>query len=275
MKGGILALWAETSLHPGIGQMVGAVDLPVARERTTGYPVIAGSSLKGALRDKAERKWQDEDKIARLFGKPDQAGCLLITDARLLLLPVRSLPGPFRWATCPYILERLKRDRELLGLPRDFPLIDPGDVALAAEGEGDLFLEEIIFPVNKKEEVKQVAEVLKEMIPHGSIQKSLEAKLIIINDKEFQYFAQYGLPVNARNVLDDKKTSKNLWYEETIPPDSLFYSLIFERKLKEEADVLEEFQSLLKEDPYLQVGGNETIGQGWCKVQWISGGESR
>lgn len=42
MKGTILGLFSETSLHPGMGQIVGVVDLPVARERTTGYPVIVG-----------------------------------------------------------------------------------------------------------------------------------------------------------------------------------------------------------------------------------------
>ncbi|MGB9780803.1 type III-B CRISPR module RAMP protein Cmr4 [Caldanaerobacter sp.] len=276
MKGGILSLFAETSLHPGVGQVVGAVDLPVAREKTIGYPVIVGSSLKGALRDKAEQVWvEKEEKLKRIFGESNQAGSLLITDARLLLLPVRSLPGPFKWVTCPYILERLKRDGELMGLSWDFDIPDPGDKALVQEEMGELFLEEIVFPTSKGKDLNKIVETLKEFIPHDSVKKRLETQLVIIDDKEFQYFAQYGLPVNARNVLNKNKTSDNLWYEEVIPPDTLFYSLIFERKLTEGQNDLYEVESLFKDSPYLQVGGNETIGQGWCRIQWFSGGESR
>ncbi|AIS53492.1 MULTISPECIES: type III-B CRISPR module RAMP protein Cmr4 [Thermoanaerobacteraceae] len=276
MKGSILSLFAETSLHPGVGQVVGAVDLPVAREKTTGYPVIVGSSLKGALRDKAEQVWgEKEEKLKRIFGESNQAGSLLITDARLLLLPVRSLPGPFKWVTCPYILERLKRDGELMGLSWDFDIPDPGDKALVQEEMGELFLEEIVFSTSKGKDLNKIVETLKEFIPHDSVKKRLETQLVIIDDKEFQYFAQYGLPVNARNVLNKNKTSDNLWYEEVIPPDTLFYSLIFERKLTEDQNDLYEVESLFKDSPYLQVGGNETIGQGWCRIQWFSGGESR
>lgn len=276
MKGSILSLFAETSLHPGVGQVVGAVDLPVAREKTTGYPVILGSSLKGALRDKAEQMWgEGEEKLRRIFGESDQAGSLLITDARLLLLPVRSLPGPFKWVTCPYILERLKRDGELMGLSWDFDIPDPGDKVLVQEEMGELFLEEIVFSTSKGKDLNKIVETLKEFIPHDSVKKRLETQLVIIDDKEFQYFAQYGLPINARNVLNKNKTSDNLWYEEVVPPDTLFYSLIFERKLTEGQNDLYEVESLFKDSPYLQVGGNETIGQGWCRIQWFSGGESR
>lgn len=65
----IMGMLAETSLHPGTGQVSGTVDLPVAREKTTNYPVIVGSSLKGALKDTAEqyltRNKIDLDQIGR------------------------------------------------------------------------------------------------------------------------------------------------------------------------------------------------------------------
>ena len=53
MRAAILGLLAETSIHPGAGRSMGVVDLPVAREASTHYPVLVGSSLKGALKDKA------------------------------------------------------------------------------------------------------------------------------------------------------------------------------------------------------------------------------
>ena len=84
-----------------------------------------------------------------------------------------------------------------------------------------------------------------------------------IEPKDFTWFARYGLAVQARNVLDlDKKTSKNLWYEETIPADALFYTLLAER-----ADgTIDKVTDLFKDRAYLQVGGNETVGMGWFAV---------
>lgn len=114
MNSALLGLLAETPIHPGCGRSMGVVDLPVAREAATDYPLIAGSSLKGALRDKAEAV--SKDQVEKRFGRPDQAGDLLVADARLLLLPVRSLTGAYRWLTCPHILERFRRDLARAGL---------------------------------------------------------------------------------------------------------------------------------------------------------------
>ena len=52
MHAAMLGLLAETPIHPGAGRGMGVVDLPVAREAATDYPVLVGSSLKGALLDK-------------------------------------------------------------------------------------------------------------------------------------------------------------------------------------------------------------------------------
>ncbi len=285
MNGTVLSLFAETSLHPGIGQIVGAVDLPVARERATGYPVIFGSSLKGALREKCEKKLikeQNEGKdgaIARIFGQAEQAGSLLISDARILLLPVRSIPGPFRWITCPHILERLKRDLALVGITKDFQIPNVQDRAFVHNSSKDsqVFLEEIVTDVQKDDSIEKIVEVLENFIPHDFVKKRFKKQFMIIDDEEFQYFAQYGLQVNARNVLDEKKISLNLWYEELIPHDTLFYSLIFERKLSENQNDIEVLKRIFTEDKYLQIGGNETIGQGWCTVTFVNlgGGEKK
>src|SRR5947208_12166768 len=48
----LLFLHAQTGLHPGSGTALGTVDLPVQRERHTGWPTIPGSALKGILRDR-------------------------------------------------------------------------------------------------------------------------------------------------------------------------------------------------------------------------------
>ncbi len=269
----IMGLYAETSLHPGTGQVAGAIDLPVAREKTTGYPVIVGSSLKGALRDCAEQNWRDENRIKRVFGAPDAAGEVSISDARLLLLPVRSLNGHFKWVTCPYLLERYQRDRHLSGVTGTMPPLPPlGAGQAAAAGGGSLFLEELSFEVVQTD-LTLFAEQIAPLVYHLTVRERLAKGLVLVSDDEFSYFARFGLAVNARNVLDnEKKTSQNLWYEETVPPEALFYALLLARPGKQ--DALRELTEIFDQRPYIQVGGNETVGQGWCAVSWLrDGGE--
>jgi len=40
-----------TPLHAGTGQELGIVDLPIQRERHTGFPKIEASGLKGSIRE--------------------------------------------------------------------------------------------------------------------------------------------------------------------------------------------------------------------------------
>jgi len=93
----LLGLWAQTSIHAGAGSSIDGIDLPIQREGHNGWPCVFGSSVKGALRAKAEDLWGKNDGVRYIFG-PDSdsdkasehAGALMVSDARLLLLPVRS-----------------------------------------------------------------------------------------------------------------------------------------------------------------------------------------
>jgi CRISPR-associated protein Cmr4 len=275
MKGALIGLLAETSLHPGSEATGGVIDLPVAREGPTGYPVITGSSLKGALRDKAELLWEAA-QVETVFGKPDEAGGVAVTDARLLLLPVRSLTSHYRWVTSPFLLERFQRDCALVGLKTDFNVPNlKSEEALDGQG-GKLFLEELSFTVAKDEGlIRKLADTIGPLCLHQSVRERLKDQLVLISDDDMKHFALTGLQVNARNELDKRtKTSKNLWYEETIPADSLFYSLIIASPRRDGCE-LAFLQAVFTESPYLQVGGNETIGQGWCAVSWLEGGKER
>lgn len=267
----IMGMLAETSLHPGAGQASGVVDLPVAREVTTGYPVIVGSSLKGALRDKARQEMPDSESV--IFGEQEKhAGSVAITDARLLLLPVRSLTMHFRWVTCPYLLERYLRDRSLARQPRDWRPIEvkKGHAWVTQGMEDMLFLEELSFQpqVIDPEVLEELVSMIAPLIAHESLRARLGQQLVILSDEEFTYFARYGLSVQARNVLDkETKESKNLWYEETLPPDTLFYTLFLTRAGGREG--MDRLREMMVTNPYLQVGGNETMGQGWCMTSIV------
>jgi CRISPR type III-B/RAMP module RAMP protein Cmr4 len=57
----ILYLYTETPLHAGTGSGLSNIDLPIQRERTTQYPMIQGSSIKGKLRATAELLWDEQE----------------------------------------------------------------------------------------------------------------------------------------------------------------------------------------------------------------------
>lgn len=260
----VVGLLAETFLHVGAGSSLGVVDLPVAREGATDYPFVPGSGMKGALRTWVEGGPHAEE-AGRLFGSQAAAGALSVSDARLALLPVRSLDGPYAWATCPYVLERLGRDLQRAGLeisaaPID---VDPGCVLVDKERvrTEPLVLEERSFH-RRELAAADVVELLEPLVAPPASER-LATQLAVLSAEDFAWFARFGLAVQARNVLNDEtKTSENLWYEESLPPDAVLYAL-FSAHGPGDLDLVQE---LLTDQPYLQLGANETVGQGWVRA---------
>ncbi len=124
MEHALLFLTAISSVHNGAGVGLGMIDRPIIRERTTNFPIIQGSTLKGALRDEYESKI-GTDMVNWLFGPMDDgskhAGCISFSDASIFAFPVRSLKGSFVWATSPLILYRFQRAVGLARLIDLFP----------------------------------------------------------------------------------------------------------------------------------------------------------
>ncbi len=267
MNTAMLGLLAETPIHPGTGRGMGVVDLPVAREAATDYPVLVGSSLKGALKDRmAPATEEGKEERDALFGVRDKAGDLLVADARLLLLPVRSLTGSYRWATCPHLVERYRRDLARAGLQPlpQVPDVKSGSVLTADATDGDdLFLEERRFTISGGPP-EDLVKAVQPLLLHEETRDRLPRQLAVLHDDDFAWFARYGLAIQARNVLEaETKKSRNLWYEETLPPDTVMYALVAGRGDRS----LDSFDTLFpEEDRYLQAGGNETVGQGWFAV---------
>lgn len=283
MKTLMLGMLAETFVHYGSDTGGGPVDLPVAREAGTDYPFIAGSGLKGALKDHPYFGDKSKENVKNeIFGEDEGnkgAGKLMFSDARLLLLPVRSLIGAYKWVTCPHLLERFKRDcgRGGFGLwPNGVPKPEVArQKYLAPASGGDLLLEELKFGFEQQTD-GQIVTMFKELFQNTDAAGRVDKQLVIVNDEDFGWFAKHGLAIHARNKLLENKTSENLWYEEALPPDTLMYSFLAPRNKVSDAEAetyRKEMKNCFDKKYYLQVGGNETVGQGWFSVKCIEGGQ--
>lgn len=283
----MLGMLAETFLHPGTGQTDGAIDLRVARESVTRHPFIPGSGMKGALkahfRDRPPAAWQPDD-LANVFGLEDRAGGVLISDARLLLLPVRSLSAPYLWLTCPLILERLLRDRSRCGFEaqplfaalKALAIPGPGEVLINDVARHDrIFLEDRLFSVAgavPPDAVRAFGALFHDEAALTA--HRLSRQLCIVSDDDFAWAADNALPVAAHNVLaEGTKASRNLWYEENLPPDTLLYATLSARGGGDA--VFKTLRRAVVDDAacaWLRIGANETTGLGWVGCRWLAKG---
>ena len=282
----LLLLCTETSLHAGSGQSVAGIDLPIQREVHTKWPCVYGSAVKGALRARAFQDNLDRNDMVELFGPEhsaaagerdnSHAGALLVGDARLLLLPVRSLQSCFKWVTCPAILRRFWRDAQRLDLSLEalsLPIIEKTN-ALSMSA-GDLFLEELRLQANSNDLLSSLSEQIATICANAPSNDELKDRLVIVSDDIFAFLASNATAVNAHIALDaQRKTVKDgaLWYEETLPPESLLYVAITATASRRKGShrnaeqMLKLFSHIFAKRPWLQLGGNETTGMGWCRV---------
>jgi CRISPR-associated protein Cmr4 len=293
-KAALLTFYAETPIHMGSGQSVSYVDLPIQRERHTSFPVLWASGIKGVIRNLALREWNDKDKINTIFGPDpedasDFASCISITDAKILLYPVRSVKGVFAWITCPFVLKRFKEDLKAIDFKvndeeMQIPSISDNEVIIAnnnlkIQEKNMVALEEFLFDAIVDKETINLAEKLKKFIPDNDLTNGLENHLAIISDNVFKDFVNYAVEIRTRIRIDQAKgTVKEgaLFSEELVPSESVFYSLLFikdsfnlNNKINAE-DVLFEINNLFSEHSLLQLGGDETIGRGLVRVKFYS-----
>jgi len=292
MSNCLLFIHALSSLHAGTGQGVGAIDLPIAREKATGVPFVPGSTIKGVLRDLSEGK--DPARTVKVFGPPptnaeDHAGSLLVSDARLLLLPVRSVAGTFAWVTSPYLLRRLMRDATgTPGLPTAVPAVSASNECLIAQtgnilaldlnGTSKVCLEDIDLEAktSPSTEVDAWLTFLKDcLFPNDTEwQRLLGERLCIVHDDVMSFLVDTATEVRPRIRLDaDTKTvvRGQLWYEEALPAESVLVSVAAALPVKKaeiDASAVLAHVKTLADQP-MQLGGKATVGYGICRVQYV------
>lgn len=291
----MLYVYVETPLHAGSGRALGNVDLPIQRERVTGYPVVQASSLKGRLR--AEGKAKKMPDLEVVFG-PDtenadkHAGALSPGDAKILLFPVRSLAGVFAWTTSVEVLNRFRRDATMVGVEPGWSTPEaPGEeealIGSAALKAGDkIVLEEFTFTPDDSQ--AQTVQVIGEWLAKHALpqtdeydywRKELPKRLVILPNDDFRDFVTFSTEVATRIKLDpDTKTvDEGPWSEEYLPTDTLLYAPLMatpSRKPDGKLSGQEVLQAV--KDLNLtrtQLGGNETVGRGSVYLRLAIGGE--
>ena len=302
-------LKAISGIHAGAGTDLGLVDLPIQRERHTGLPKIESSGLKGCIRDAFEQIKGDlpsDDFIDIAFGPEDDgdkhAGSVAFTDARILLFPVRSAKGIFAYATCPYVLNRLKEDFALAGITvSDIVSIiinemESNKTALVSSdrlvfpGTGKVVLEEFTFSVAKSDNVAKFAEVIYNWM-NLDYSQYIQNNLLILNDDDFMDFTKNNTEIITRIRIDNDTgtvAKGALFTEELLPAETVLYSLVMASRIFIDKDAREASETVKnsasdegkflldtladKMPKYIQIGGDASIGKGLCRVNVNIGG---
>jgi CRISPR-associated protein Cmr4 len=282
----VLYVRALTPVHVGVGRGEAAqVDLPIQRDEY-GFPVIWASSLKGAI------KANLSDNVRKYLGSEPREETLpshiSLLDARLVLMPVRTLRGVWTYGTTPHLLGYLARYLEIHAdvskagadvykeVRQLTNLVPPGATkaisTLVEEKDSLVIVNETELEVEKK---KEPLDVLPRVLPSEIAELVKKQGLIIIPDRDGQ-----GLEILSRSLMiqyrvrlsrDTKTVDAGPWSEEYVPMETVFVSVALCRSFKqgdrkiEARDLCEEFRKAIN-GKTIYVGGKETIGRGLVRL---------
>lgn len=229
----IVKLECITNMHVGNGDVnYNIIDNEVETDSVTGYPTINASGVKGALREYFSADPALRGHVKLLFGSDEKGnttpGQLKILCADMVARAVRASAGeaPYYLVTTRAALDKYDSYCELfLGKK-----IDRTKAAVTQRAVEDIALTE--------------AEVM-----DGK-------ELHVLAEPDFRGLE---LPVTARNKLDNG-ISKNLWYEQIVPHESIFSFAVIGND-----DHLKIFREAV-DNKVVQFGGSASIGYGLCKV---------
>ena len=290
-----------TNLHVGSGgEQIGIVDNQIQRDPVTGFPIIFASGLKGSLRDHVEKNYEvtENNNIVDVFGgafdlnaddKPENStnsqnesnqtagasstkeeprkkrtlkpGKVVFFDAHLLTLPLRASQKVYYNCTCPAVLDNYTEQMETFG-------IQLGSTEKPSFGNDNSYFR-VFDPVASNLEIEDF--YIKDLQPsEDKIESFLKSyagigksNFALFNNGHFTEICKTGLPVIARNSLDENGISQNLWYEEFLPRRTrLWFVLGFPEKYENK----EWLERKICVDKIVQIGANFSIGYGYCRI---------
>lgn len=292
-------LYALTPVHVGMGRGEGYIDLPLMRERVSGYPVIPGSSVKGVVADScgatAEARTPNgpdyRPEIQAAFGRAGDdlanAGALSFSDARLICLAARSLYGTFAWVSCPFVLARLKRDLHAAGLgdtPQvpvlgdtdacvpELPAADaanPSALCKQDQGVWKTFLEDLdLWTMANDHAGSWAATISTAVFTDPEWQTAFKRRFLVVSDDIFGFLVSTATEVQPHIRMEpDRKIVDTgaLWYEESLPAESILAGVVWCDPVAAAGPTREQIGNLLC-DRSVQLGGKATTGKGRVRM---------
>ncbi|NGP44607.1 type III-B CRISPR module RAMP protein Cmr4 [Bacillaceae bacterium SIJ1] len=285
MNAYIFTLQAATSIHPGGGTEIGLVDQPVQRERHTGFLKVEASSVKGGFRfDYAKKHEGKDEQVARIFGATPKStnqdelseaeaiipSNIFFSDARILFFPVRSLQNVYQMVTCPMVLKQFLRDYKLAHgeslVEQDLPALEEMHFVPHTDNKSideRVVLEE--FALDRSDEASQFIDCVEAIFEKlGRELNEIKQRLIIIDDVTFTDFMKFSTEVVPRIRVGEQGVVEDgaLWYEENVPPETIFYTVVH-TEAKEANDYAQQY---VDSPQSIRLGGNQTVGRGVFRV---------
>ncbi len=283
MKTTAFLVHALSPLHAGTGHSADLIDLPTARMKGTNIPYVPGSSIKGVLRDQRSSESKDQDRIYATFGpttdkSSEHAGALVVGDARVLAMPVRSFIGTFAWVSSPLLLRLAERDLGWGKLPR-VELDERGARVTSTcsclhkprNRQETLYLEDLDLPARKDQSVDDWAKVLAKLAVPGD-EDVFKRRFVVVDDETMTFLLETATQVDARVRLESETRTVArgaLWLEESLPTETLLIGLMAaDRSRRQNVDLSPEaiLEFALGNECSVQLGGKATVGRGRCRL---------
>lgn len=260
MDAKIFRLRMITNLHMGSGETnFNFVDNQVQRDPVTSYPNMHSSGIKGALREYFSYHIS-ENYARKIFGSENQnenseQGTLSFIEGKLLALPVRSNKKSYFMGTTKALLEEYINFINIFGknISVDLSKLTVADNKVMVLGDK---IENIMIEGIESKDIVFLPELKKEIEDLVGVED-----IAIFDERFFKEEIAKKLPVIARNFLENG-VSKNLWYEEVVPRETIFYTGIVNTQNR--AEDFEKFAQELEKN-LIQIGANATIGYGFTK----------
>ena len=155
------------------------------------------------MRSRAEEQFS-KDSVTQFFGSEtdsanEYASSIMISDARLVLFPVRSLTSQFKWVTCPAALQRLKDDMQRFGfsdIEMDSLNLTDKNTAMAHSlpDKNTIYLEEYRFTLAQQNLDKTIA-LLAKLMKRDKSEDLLKQQLVIVSNDNFSHLVQHATPL--------------------------------------------------------------------------------
>lgn len=271
MKTLLYRMECMTNMHVGSGDVnYSIIDKEIEKDPVLkNVAVIHPSGVKGALKEYFDASGVDNAMITYIFGNEVQTegsnkkntapGHYKFMGATLMARPLRVSDG-----TASYVLtssdelinQQLKLFKTLNIKSINGHSIENFSVNISSD---DILVSNTV-------EVKGIEGNSVKAFDSPQNKPVLEALIgssFAIANADFLGTQDY--PFMARNHLNENGISQNLWYEEVVPHESIFYFIVMA-----EDKYLDEFKE--KMEHVIQFGGNASIGYGFCKVHCVAEG---